>query len=235
MADKINELSKNALTRYMGPAAGSLATAKSKGPYRDHYTAKKREKGIAMAHKKLQKNEDEQVMENQIKVRDIVECVYKGKLNGLSEEVYAILSGLAEDAMESMKVQLAKNLFNEGSEKKNLTELSKKTLGSYIRKASVRGQVHAFRAGRIAGHQDHGSDPHPGEREKSSEIARKRRVGIDTATRKLTKEDAVEEGQVKDRNKEAKNKAIEKLGIGAKMKSGGTKSLKQMGRKVVKS
>jgi len=118
MADKINELSKNALTRYMGPAAGSLATAKSKGPYRDHYTAKKREKGIAMAHKKLQKNEDEQVMENQIKIREIVECVYKGKLNGLSEEVYAILSGLAEDEWRKFRQHIwydfkVDNNFNE--------------------------------------------------------------------------------------------------------------------------
>lgn len=73
----------------------------------------------------------------------ILEFFKNGKLNTAKNGLYNKLSELANDALDSKKVEIAQSYFGQKhfsesmKNEESLNELSKKTFGSYIKKASI--------------------------------------------------------------------------------------------------
>ena len=142
-------------------------------------------------------------------------------MSSIDKKVFGISDSLINAVNEALKggqVKLDKNHngkldkqdFKMIRKEENIDELSKKTLGSYVKKASS-DAASAYHDSGVAMAQKE-----PDIRDANKAHGRKRLAGIKTATDKLTKEETVAEGNPA--NKEKKNAAA--AAVGAKNRDG---------------
>lgn len=102
----------------------------------------------------------------------------------MSTEKYAKFISEQQKKMESLGLVNLNDRVNNGTDTKFIDELSKKTLGSYIKKATTQKGQHDYAAGKAMGGEDYDDVDH------HLDKAEKREKGINKAVKKLTKEEA---------------------------------------------
>jgi len=139
--------------------------------------------------------------------------VSKGSVQAVKQEETEITDEMIFEVLEESGIDFESLSDNELQEVANeayeiLDELSKNTLGSYIKKANFAGGMADFKHGRIA-------DRRGDSKEKTSLAAtsHKRTKGISTAVNKLSKEEVeqVEERQMTDSEMEKKEKIVKSM------------------------
>jgi hypothetical protein len=169
--EELDEISKKTLSSYINKAAADAVTkaykagdtSDSKSSFNSHLKALQRQVGIGQATKKLTK---EEVELNEMKATDYdsyEDYAKANKAKGVQVIPKALWDNLKKDKKESVE----------------LDEISKKTLGSYVKKASDDMANNAYNLGARDPLKDKGSWA------KSF----KRRAGIAKATDRLTKEE----------------------------------------------
>ena len=131
-------------------------------------------------------------------MRDIKELIYAAVEENavqFQELVNAQLQVRAYDAIEALRPEVGASMF--GEEVEELDELSKKTLGSYVKKSASDHGNRSYALGHSQGMDDAGSefddqdqeDEDQKEREDNFRKSKNRKAGIDRAVKKLTKEE----------------------------------------------
>ena len=194
-ADQIDELSKPTMGRYINKAKDHIDSASYRQGHKEAHGStsrplekklSKRHKGIETAVKKLTKEDAEQIDET-AKIVAHLQKRYGDNIR--KSHVRSAASDFGVDASKlakAVRAKLGKNMLDE----EQIDELSKKTLGSYVKKAkdqmSRSDQIAGIELGRRS---DAGARVGNVER-KHNKRASKRYFGIDKAVDKLTKENA---------------------------------------------
>jgi hypothetical protein len=196
--ENLDEISKETMGGYVNKAAERIGTKgvsaglriaadeKSSGNFKD---MGKRQKGIAMAVKKLAKEEAEELDENDALKRQI-DFVKRDA----SDKGYSVVRRKA--AREKLKT-LQSRLKNEEAEE--LEELSKGTLNSYVIKSLAPSSEKSISNLASKGGFEQGergdTDSSAGEKEDAKAV--KRSLGVLTAVRKLAKEESEQIDELK--------------------------------------
>jgi hypothetical protein len=186
-AEHITELSKKTLGNYVKRAASSamdnsyanaseFSLGNEKKANKAFHKGKNRFVGIHRAVNRLQKEETE------MSLKDAVNFGIEGKLDDMREVIHQAMYEKAVASADNLKQNVAASLFAE----EQIDEISKNTMGRYIRKASADMQKKQgyLEADKFAGHK-----LKPRDKVKVTRDVRNRSKGLNTAADKITKEE----------------------------------------------
>ncbi len=203
--EQLDEISKNALHSYVKKSQASRDSNAANG---DYDKARKRQSGINTAVKKLAKEEtlnelSKKTLGSYIKKAKIElgnkaylsghdassgsdprNSEYEQRVSNNSSKKLSKIVKKRDKGIDTAADKLSGNarIIGTSMEEETLNELSKKTLGSYIKKATNDATYHSFEAGRSSEAGDHKNSL------KSDKKAFSRQAGVEKATDKLVKE-----------------------------------------------
>lgn len=188
--EQLDELSNATLTSYKQKAREQSSAADKVG---DTEKANKRFSGIIKATKKQFAND---IKKEEVEdVKDTSD--YKLGKDGRKVRAHRIIFNKGEEDMYSMK-----------EESEQLDEISKKTLGSYIKKASLDAMSQGVHAGAMAQRGEKGDSE---KFNNSFNKGSKRLRGIDKASDRLAKEETIDERELTDTEMKERERIVKGL------------------------
>ena len=228
----IDELSKATMGRYIKKAATKIGTqgvtaglkiAKDERSQKNFDTIGKRERGISTAVKKLTKEEVEELDELSIgTMKSYGDKRARTAFSGGRKPGQSVDAGIKMKSKQINSLALSKTKINRArdtgstvlnkEEVEQVDEVSKRTLGRYINKAKDSIDMTSYRSGIKDGTAISSSTPYKSNNPLEKKLT-KRHKGIETAVKKLTKEDIDAVKQMNESYKIAFESALNEYGI----------------------
>jgi len=121
---------------------------------------------------------------------NLINLIQSGKTRDMEATFENIMQSKIEDAIEVRRMEISQSMFDTVDESEELDELSKSTLGSYVKKATHDVQSKGFDAGYTEGSETAKAKKYgdgTGAGAEQEKMADKRRMGVSKAVNKLVK------------------------------------------------